>query len=89
MAVGVGAATIWKERTGEGQDLKVDVRESLYNVNPFMMPLLKADKAAGRAAPDDPIPDSFKFVPSINGRFYQAPLLIGHPHVRPQTAVAN
>jgi hypothetical protein len=36
MAAGVGAAAVWKERTGEGQDLKVDLRESMYNVNPIL-----------------------------------------------------
>jgi hypothetical protein len=34
MAAGVGAAAIWKDRTGEGQDLRIDLREAVYNVNP-------------------------------------------------------
>lgn len=34
MGAGVSAAAIWRERTGQPQDLKVDLRESMYNVNP-------------------------------------------------------
>ena len=34
MAAGVGAAAIWKERTGEGQDAKIDLREAVYNTMP-------------------------------------------------------
>jgi hypothetical protein len=41
MAAGVGAAAIWKKRTGEGQDLKVDLRESIYNVNPVIGLILR------------------------------------------------
>jgi hypothetical protein len=29
MAAGVGAAAIWKERTGEGQNVKIDLREAI------------------------------------------------------------
>ncbi|MBV8731494.1 MAG: hypothetical protein JO336_16930 [Acidobacteriia bacterium] len=36
MAAGVGAAAIWRERTGQTQDLAVDLRESIYNVNPIL-----------------------------------------------------
>lgn len=34
MACAVGAATIWKMRTGESQDLSVDLRKSIHNINP-------------------------------------------------------
>jgi len=79
MGAGLGAASIWKDRTGQEQDLSVDLRESLYGVNPLIGVVQKLEKAAGLLAKDDPIPDSFTFSPSVNGLFYQAPLMIGHP----------
>ena len=36
MGAGLGAAAIWRERTGQSQDLTVDLRESIYNVNPLI-----------------------------------------------------
>ena len=36
MAAGVGAAAIWRERTGEGQDLTVDLRQAVWNTNPLI-----------------------------------------------------
>ncbi len=79
MAAGVGAAAIWRNRTGEGQNLKVDLRESIYNTNPVIKLVQMLDQAAGRLSADDPIPKSFTFMPTINGLAYQAPLMIGHP----------
>jgi crotonobetainyl-CoA:carnitine CoA-transferase CaiB-like acyl-CoA transferase len=79
MAAGVGAATIWKHRTGEEQDLKVDLRESLYNVNPLIGLVQRMDQAAGNIPADNPVPNSFGFIPTVNGMGYQAPLMIGHP----------
>lgn len=79
MGAGLGAASIWKDRTGQEQDLSVDLRESLYNVNPLIGVVQKLEKAAGLLSKNDPIPDSFTFSPSVNGLFYQAPLMIGHP----------
>lgn len=67
MAAGLGAASIWKDRTGQKQDLSVDLRESLYNVNPIVAMVQKIDQAAGRLPKNDPIPDSFTFTPSVNG----------------------
>jgi crotonobetainyl-CoA:carnitine CoA-transferase CaiB-like acyl-CoA transferase len=78
-AVGVGAAAIWKERTGHGQDVRVDLREAVYNVNPIIALVLKQKQMAGLIPRDDPIPDSFTFVPGINGRWYQAPWGLGNP----------
>jgi len=34
MAAAVGAATIWKLRTGEGQDLSIDLRRSSHGIDP-------------------------------------------------------
>jgi TAT (twin-arginine translocation) pathway signal sequence len=79
MAAGVGAAAIWKDRTGQGQDLKVDVREAVYGVNPLLTPIMQHRIAAGIVPADDPVPRSFTFTPTINGRFYQAPLGLGNP----------
>jgi hypothetical protein len=50
MAAGVSAAAIWRERTGEDQDLKVDLRESVYNVNPLIgAVLIMAQRDGSRA----------------------------------------
>ena len=79
MAAGVGAAAIWRERTGQEQDLKVDLRESMYNVNPVIRLVQLLDQAAGRLSANDPIPKSFTFMPTVNGLPYQAPLGFGNP----------
>ena len=34
MAAAVGAAAIWRERTGEGQDLSIDIRQAAHGINP-------------------------------------------------------
>ena len=79
MAAGVGAAAIWKDRTGEGQDIKVDLREAVYNVNPLLTPIMQHRVAVGAVPANDPVPRSFTFTPTINGRFYQAPVGLGNP----------
>jgi crotonobetainyl-CoA:carnitine CoA-transferase CaiB-like acyl-CoA transferase len=79
MAAAVGAAAIWRERTGTGQDVRVDLREAVYNVNPLMTPIMQFRIAAGLVPANDPVPASFTFMPSINGRFYQAPIGLGNP----------
>src|SRR5205807_1906189 len=35
MGAGVGAAAIWCERTGQAQDLSVDLRQAVYSVAPW------------------------------------------------------
>jgi crotonobetainyl-CoA:carnitine CoA-transferase CaiB-like acyl-CoA transferase len=79
MGAGVGAAAIWQERTGEGQDVSVDLRESIYNIMPVTGLILQMKQAFGIVDPDDPIPSTFEFVPTINGGMFQAPLLMGSP----------
>ncbi|MGR4064611.1 MAG: CoA transferase, partial [Vulcanimicrobiaceae bacterium] len=79
MAAGVGAAASWKERTGDGQDVSVYLREAVYNVNPLMKPIMQFRAAAGLVPASDPIPGSFTFMPTINDRYYQAPLGLGNP----------
>jgi crotonobetainyl-CoA:carnitine CoA-transferase CaiB-like acyl-CoA transferase len=34
MAAAAGAATVWKMRTGRGQDLSIDLRKAIHGVNP-------------------------------------------------------
>jgi crotonobetainyl-CoA:carnitine CoA-transferase CaiB-like acyl-CoA transferase len=79
MAAGVAAAAIWRERTGEGQDVAVDLREAVYNVNPLMTPIMQVRLANGTVAPDDPVALGFTFAPTINGNLYQAPIGLGNP----------
>jgi hypothetical protein len=70
---------IWTERKGERQDVKIDLREAIYNTNPLMTPIMQHRIAAGRVAANDPVPRSFTFTPTINGILYQAPLGPGNP----------
>ena len=77
MAAAVGAAAIWKDRTGEGQDVAIDLREAVYNVNPLMTPIMQVRLATGAVAPDDPVATGFSFTPTINGNLYQAPVGLG------------
>ncbi len=79
MAAAVGAAAIWKERTGEGQDVALDLREAVYNVNPLLTPIMQVRLATGAVAPDDPVAKGFTFTPTINGNLYQAPVGLGNP----------
>ncbi len=74
MAAAVGAAAIWRARTGESQDVAIDLREAVYNVNPIITPIMQHRLAVGAVPPDDPVARGFTFTPTINGRFYQAPL---------------
>jgi len=50
MAAGVGAAAIWKERTGEGQEVKVDLRKAIYNTNSAIAIIMQKKRAAGLGA---------------------------------------
>ena len=79
MAAGVGAAAILKKRTGTGQDVKIDLREAVYNVNPLMTQIMQHRIAAGAVPANDPVPRDFTFTPTINGRLYQAPVGLGSP----------
>lgn len=79
MAAAVGAAAIWRDRTGEGQDVMLDLREAVYNVNPILTPIMQVRLATGAAAPNDPVAKGFTFTPTINGNLYQAPVGLGNP----------
>jgi crotonobetainyl-CoA:carnitine CoA-transferase CaiB-like acyl-CoA transferase len=80
MAAAVEAAAIWRERTGQGQDLHVDLRESIYNVNPLIGLVLRKQQQAGIVHPSDPLPANFSFLnPTVNGLLLQAPIGFGNP----------
>ena len=80
MAAAVGAAAIWRERTGQSQDLRVDLRESVYNVNPLIGMILRKQQQAGIVHPSDPLPANFNFLnPTVNGLLLQAPIGFGNP----------
>ena len=55
MAGGVGAAAIWRERTGEPQDLSADLRQAIYGIAPWAE-LLAAYNIAAGALPADWLP---------------------------------
>jgi crotonobetainyl-CoA:carnitine CoA-transferase CaiB-like acyl-CoA transferase len=78
MGAGVGAAAIWRERTGEGQDLTVDLSESVYNVNPLIGAILLMAQREGTVPAGDPVPRDF-VIPTVNGLMLQAPLGLGNP----------
>ena len=66
MGAGLGAAAIWRERTGQTQDLTVDLRESVYNVNPLIGAILLMAQREGTVPAADPIPRDF-VIPTVNG----------------------
>ena len=79
MAAGVLSAAIWKDRTGEGQDVRIDLREAMYNVNPLIGIIMKMRMKMGAIPASDPVARNFSFEPTVNGRWYQAPLGVGNP----------
>ena len=79
MAAAVGAAAIWKDRTGEGQDLSIDLREAVWNLNPFYKFFLRGAVAQGVVAAEDPLVEQVKFIPTINRQLMQAPFFVGNP----------
>lgn len=56
MACAVGAATIWKMRTGEGQTLNLDLRQVIHQINPHVawQPTLNGLGYASATAFDNP-----------------------------------
>lgn len=78
MGAGLGAAAIWRERTGQAQDLTVDLRESVYNVNPLVGGLVLMMQARGVVPAADEVPRDF-IKPTVNGLMPQAPVGLGNP----------
>lgn len=80
MAASVGAAAIWRQRTGEGQDLTVDLRQAVWNTNPLIGMVHTKLQAAGLIPASDPIPASLtSWKPSVNGLMLQAPIGLDNP----------
>ena len=79
MAAALEAAAIWRERTGQAQDLEVDLRESVYNILPYVGFVLQKKQQLGLLDPDDPLPAGFTWRPKVNDRELQLPLLFGNP----------
>jgi crotonobetainyl-CoA:carnitine CoA-transferase CaiB-like acyl-CoA transferase len=78
MGAAVGAAAIWRDRTGQAQDVTVDLRESIYNVNPLIGGILIMMQQNGVVPSADAIPRDF-VMPTVNGLLPQAPLGLGNP----------
>jgi crotonobetainyl-CoA:carnitine CoA-transferase CaiB-like acyl-CoA transferase len=78
MGEAVGAAAVWRERTGQSQDLSVDLHQAVYAVSPWAR-LLVEELRAIDMLPGDPLPPEWTWQPSLNGRSLQAPLAIGNP----------
>ena len=56
-----------------------DDAEVIYNTMPALGLVLNAKQRLGKVAMDDPLPGTFTWMPTINGRNVQAPLLFGNP----------
>ena len=78
MAGGVGAAAIWRERTGQAQELSIDLRQALYGIAPWVRFLADYNIAAGTLPPGW-LPAEWTWDPTVNGRNIQAPFLLGNP----------
>jgi crotonobetainyl-CoA:carnitine CoA-transferase CaiB-like acyl-CoA transferase len=79
MAAGVGAAAIWADRTGEAQDVSVDLRDAVLNVNPLIGLILRQRIAMGMDPADDPASSSLTWFPKANGKLLQAPVGLDNP----------
>jgi hypothetical protein len=78
MGAALGAAAIWRDRTGQTQDLTVDLRESIYNVNPLIGGIKLMMQRDGVIPAADEVPRDF-VMPTVNGLLPQAPLGLGNP----------
>jgi crotonobetainyl-CoA:carnitine CoA-transferase CaiB-like acyl-CoA transferase len=78
MAGGVGAAGIWRERTGQAQGLGIDLRQAVYGIAPWAKFLADYNIAMG-ALPADWLPKEWTWRPTLNDRDYQAPFIVGNP----------
>ena len=78
MGAGVGAAAVWRERTGQSQDLSVDLRQAVYAVAPWARLVVEELREYGML-PGDPLPAKWTWQPTLNDRRLQAPLAIGNP----------
>jgi crotonobetainyl-CoA:carnitine CoA-transferase CaiB-like acyl-CoA transferase len=79
MGAALGAAAIWRQRTGQEQDLSVDLRQAVWNVNPLVGVVHFDLQRAGIIPAADPIPASLNWLPTVNGLMLQAPVGLGNP----------
>ena len=62
-------AKIWKERTGEGQDIHVDVRKALRRLTPFLDGKWElVNEFPGRTDPHSPLMGGPDIVPTRDGK---------------------
>ena len=78
MAGGVGAAAVWRERTGQAQELSIDLRQAVYGIAPWAHFLADYNIAAGTLPPGW-LPPEWTWNPTLNGRLLQAPFMLGNP----------
>jgi crotonobetainyl-CoA:carnitine CoA-transferase CaiB-like acyl-CoA transferase len=78
MAGGVGAAAVWRERTGQAQELSIDLRQALYGIAPWALFLAQYNIAAGTLPPGW-LPPEWNWDPTLNGRNIQGPFILGNP----------
>ena len=50
-----------------GQDIVIDLREAVYNVNPIITPVMQQRMAMGALPPNDPVATRMTFTPTVNG----------------------
>ena len=63
-------ATIWKQRTGEGQDIHIDVRKALRRLTPFLEGKWElVNGFPGRTDPYSPFSDGPDIVPTGDGKW--------------------
>jgi crotonobetainyl-CoA:carnitine CoA-transferase CaiB-like acyl-CoA transferase len=63
-------AKIWKERTGEGQDIRVDVRKALRRLTPFLDGKWElVNGFPGRTDPSSPFSGGPDIVPTKDGKW--------------------
>jgi len=82
MAAAVGAAAIWKLRTGEGQDLRLDLRQAVHGITPqaFWHPTLNGEPPPSPLVADNPfLLDSY---PTRDDRTVMASAVYPHQVVK-------
>ena len=78
MAGGVEAAAVWRERTGQAQELSIDLRQAVYGIAPWVRFLVDYNIAAGTLPPNW-LPPEWTWRPTLNGGNLQGPFILGNP----------
>lgn len=80
MGAALGAAAIWRQRTGQEQDLSVDLRQAVWNVNPLIGLIQNEMQRVGLVPASDTIPAALTaWKPTVNGLMVQGPVGLGNP----------